>query len=500
MAAAITQTIAIVDKSNKMVGTTKQIKNVFKEAKLAYLEKKAEITADRLAKEDRELEKARRHVEAMTVADSESVASSRRPSRHHNSRRQAHYSSEDDDESTIRRPSVRGHRHRSSASVRSGATASSRSSFDSGRRSTRTRSISQSPRSKHVPLGQFNDDLALHRSAPGSLNANALVRRQTEGLALTTKTRPAARRSFSTPDVDMDLAYGDFHPSSIGLELDKQTEQKVNEKEMMTLVTRAKLLLDEANCAQHSVKAIIAHLQKNPDAMAAVALTLAEISNIATKLAPGALMSMKTAAPAVFALLASPQFLIAVGVGVGVTVIAFGGYKIIKKIQSGGKEKEGSMDEMLEVKELDRIEHWRRGIADVGDDAYEASIISGATSVEGEFITPMAARSMGHLPETKEKKKERKKEEKKREKSDKKEKKRREKSDGKSVASTDIGSLTTGKETWKSKSRVEDVRGKEIVAKMPSPLRRMFTPKDGKDGKSTTSQQPSQARFVTGLP
>ena len=57
-------------------------------------------------------------------------------------------------------------------------------------------------------------------------------------------------------------------------------------------------------------------LQKNPEAMAAIALTLAEISNIASKMAPGALMALKTGAPAVFALLAAPEFLIAGGGGI----------------------------------------------------------------------------------------------------------------------------------------------------------------------------------------
>jgi hypothetical protein len=289
-------------------------------------------------------------------------------------------------------------------------------------------------------------------------------------LALQTRERrPSLNRSQSA-DVDMDLAYGEYHPSSIGLALDPKTEEELQKKELTTLVARAKGLLDEANCAQHSVKAIVAHLQKNPDAMAAVGLTLAEISGIVSKMAPAALASFKTAAPAVFALLASPQFLIAVGVGVGVTVVAIGGYKIIKKIQNGNKEKEGSMDEMLEVKELDRIEHWRRGIADAGDDAYEASVVSG-TSVEGEFITPMAARSMGHLPETKQQKKDRKKEEKKKEKEDKKDKKKDKKSSKSEVASVS----STGS---RQKSRVEELKGKELIKK-PSPLRRMFTQKDG---------------------
>lgn len=470
--AALTQTIAIVDKSNKVVGHTKQLKNVFKEAKMAYLERRAEIVAERKKKEDRELEKARSYVRAMTIAEDESTTSSRRTERRHKSRRHAHYESDEDedDRDKHRRPSHRNHRHHSPTSVQSGRSIGSRSSFDSGHRSTR--SASQSPRDRHVSLGQFNDDLVANRSAPPSPTGNELVRRRTDGLVLQEKNRrPSAARAHSTTDIDMDLAYGEYHPSSIGLALDPKTEEKLQQQELKTLVNRAKELLDEANCAQHSVKAIIAHLQKNPDAMASVGLTLAEISAVVTKVAPGALASIKASAPAVFALLASPQFLIAVGVGVGVTVVAIGGYKIIKKIQSS-REKEGSVEELLEVKELDRIDHWRRGIADAGDEAYEASIISG-TSVEGEFITPMAARSMGHFPETKEQKKERRKNEKKQAKEDKKGKKDKKSSTSKS----EVGSESS-KASSKLKTRVEDVRGKELVKK-PSPLRRMFTHKDG---------------------
>ena len=128
--------------------------------------------------------------------------------------------------------------------------------------------------------------------------------------------------------------------------------------------------------------------------MAAVALTLAEISNVAKRLAPGALMAMKGSAPAVFALLASPQFLIAAGVGVGLTVVCLGGYKIVKKIKmknagleasSPEADEETGMDEMLEIGgQVSTIESWRQGIALAEEEA------PGST-VEGEFITPKAA-------------------------------------------------------------------------------------------------------------
>lgn len=177
----------------------------------------------------------------------------------------------------------------------------------------------------------------------------------------------------------MDLAYGEA-PHDLMV-----APRSGEEAELKGLVGTVKRLLQEADCMQYSVTAIVANLQKNPEAMAAVALTLAEISNIVSKMAPGAVMALKGSAPAVFALLASPQFLIAAGVGVGVTIVAFGGYKIIKKIKAKQAMEVPGMDEMIEVGgELSRIDNWRRGISE----AAEGSV---GTSVDGEFITPHAA-------------------------------------------------------------------------------------------------------------
>lgn len=187
-------------------------------------------------------------------------------------------------------------------------------------------------------------------------------------------------------------------------------------------------MLQEAECAQHSAKAVIKSLESNPDAMAAVALTLAEISNLATKMAPGALMTLKGSFPVVVGLLLSPEFLIAGGVALGVTVVSFGGYKIVKRMKLKKREKreralteagEGATvvdgedgeeeedgDELEEIGHLDRIEQWRRGIQLEG---VEADRLSVGTSVEGEFVTPKASRMLrdeGVLEEKRPKKKE----------------------------------------------------------------------------------------------
>lgn len=198
----------------------------------------------------------------------------------------------------------------------------------------------------------------------------------------------------------MDLAYGDIPPPLPERKYDTEVELRMK-------MSGLQKMMDEFNCVQHSVTAMVENLQKNPDALAAVALTLAEISNLASKLAPGALMSMKGAFPAIIAILCSPEFAIAAGVGVGVTIIAFGGYKIIKKIKAkketrmleNGIEQpvlETPPNEMEELRELDHIERWRRGIA-------EAEAESLGTSVDGEFITPAATKTLmeeGRLKES----------------------------------------------------------------------------------------------------
>jgi len=201
----------------------------------------------------------------------------------------------------------------------------------------------------------------------------------------------------------MDLAYGDVPPPL--------PEPCYDEAEMREKASKITMLLDEANCLQYSVTTMIDNLQKNPDALAAVALTLGEISTMLRKAGPSVLPVLARSFPAVVALLASPQFMIAGGVAVGVTIVALGGYKIVKKLQeqkdemalrgepmampAGGGGAAAALEEEepplqldeLAPPELSRIEVWRRGIADV-----EAE--SAGTTVDGEFITPAATQHL----------------------------------------------------------------------------------------------------------
>jgi hypothetical protein len=477
MAAAIAHTIAVVDKSGKVVSTvsrdlsptlsdalltalqSKQLKNVFMEAKFAYQERKAEIVAERRSKSGLKHEKdLRRAVTDLRLEDSRSERSSTSGRSHGHRHRQSERRS---------RPDALG-RHYSSSSLRSArerdGNTSPRSPASPRHRSPYVESVT-SRQSHSAPTSPvFAHD--------GHRRSLELVRRRTDmDLARLPQKHPGAPvRSLSATAIDMDLAYGDYHPSSIA-----PIVRDAEEKDLLTLVDRAKLLLDEANCAQHSVKAIMEHLQKNPDAMAAVALTLAEISNIASKMAPGALTALKASAPAVFALLASPQFLIAAGVGIGVTIVMFGGYKIIKKIKAkNAAAKEGSVDEMMEIdgEEITRINAWRRGIVATDADAETASI---GTSVDGEFITPLAASMRGM--ETREdlmaglSDKERKKRVKKDLKKETKEKKKAQKL----ITASDVRSEKSDRSSRSSRLGIgEDAPKALLKVKKPSPLRRLL--------------------------
>jgi len=345
------QTITIVNQSGKVVKTSKHWVNIFKEAKSAYIERKAEIKSTRNA--EFEEKRAREGLNNLRLANDgpESRASSR--------------GSNTSQRRRIRdRPPVE------------------RGFSDS----FYTNDGDHSPRTRRRSSLRYEQDFDNRAQLE-------LSRRNTDGqITHHADRQPQTARSSSVGDVsdiDMDLAYGELPPP---LPARRYNE----ENELRGQMTKLQSMLDEFNCVQHSVIATIENLQKNPDALAAVALTLAEISNLVTKMGPGVLMAMKGSFPAVIALLAAPEFMIAAGVGVGVTIIAFGGYKIIKKIKQrradgNGKEIDdgpADFDELQEIgSDLSHIEHWRRGIA-------EAEAGSLATSVDGEFVTPAAGRQL----------------------------------------------------------------------------------------------------------
>jgi hypothetical protein len=218
-------------------------------------------------------------------------------------------------------------------------------------------------------------------------------------------------------EIDMNLAYGNIPPDLASrVDLDPAYKAAQKEQQAHGLVGRIEGLLTEAHCLHHTASHMIEHLQKNPDAAAAVALTLAELSALLKKMSPAFLGAIKAGSPAVFSLLASPQFLIAAGLTVGVTVVMFGGWKIVKRIKEAKEaeqqqqamafegetvhypvgdlpmgrapypisEHSDGYDEALVLEEeLSTIETWRRGIAPYGEDE----------SADLELISPEANRA-----------------------------------------------------------------------------------------------------------
>lgn len=338
----IGETITVINKSGKVVSSSKHLVSVFKEAKSAYRERKAEIKAERdAAYREKKLHEG---VKALRLEDDDTRS---RASSKHSKRSKSHR-----------------HHH-------------SRPPLERGY--TDGFYVNESPRHRS---SRFEQDLAgegqdAHRKEIARRNSEMHIQ----------PSRHKSTRSHSEPHIDMDLAYGDIPPPL-------PAKKYADDGELREKASKLTVLLDEANCLQHSVTTMIENLQKNPDALAAVALTLAEISNIVGKMGPGVLMTLKGSFPAVVALLASPQFMIAGGMAVGVTIVALGGFKIIKKMQAQKEEQmsQRAMEEPyqldeLQSKELSAIEVWRRGIADV-----EAE--SAGTTVDGEFITPGASRQL----------------------------------------------------------------------------------------------------------
>ncbi|KAF2713426.1 hypothetical protein K504DRAFT_398612, partial [Pleomassaria siparia CBS 279.74] len=355
----IGETITVLNKSGKVVSSAstppKHIVNVFKEAKSAYRERKAEITAERnaAAAQEKKLREGMRRLriddDARSHASSRHSRTSKHSRTHHKQRT-----------STGRPPLERGY--------------------------TDSFYANDTPRTRH----RYQDDLA---GDAGAAHIHELTRRNTE--TQLQRSPQHMRRPSSTSHIDMDLAYGDLPPPL--------PSKQYEDGELREQASKLTMLLDEANCLQYSVTSMIENLQNNPDALAAVALTLAEISAIVGKMGPGAITALKGSFPVAVALLASPQFMIAAGCAVGVTIIAFGGFKIIKKLQAQktdlpttttspmppmamAAEEPYQLDE-LEVKELSRIEMWRRGIAEVEAD-------SQGTTVDGEFVTPGATKHL----------------------------------------------------------------------------------------------------------
>lgn len=394
--------VTIVNSSGKIISNGRHLINVLKEAKASYQEKKAAIKAERAVKRSETFD-------VSTVPryyDEAEYGGWPRRASHDDGASQA----------TSRRSYRSGYREgskrRSASQARSALTERNLKTLTevSSTAPSRPPVTYRSPYAETAPR-----DMTLSR--PTLAHAPTMPTYVSEPHAPTSISVP---RSVSDPalrekgkEIDMNLAYGNVPPDlEERVDLDPAYKAVQKEREALDLIGKIENLLTEAQCLHHTATHIIQHLQGNPDAAAAVALALAELSAILGKMSPSFLAVLKGGSPVIFALLASPQFLIAAGVTVGVTVVMFGGWKIVKRIQEATEPTavapmafaahqpcpmEGSrapypeseisagFDEALVLEEeLSTIETWRRGIVPFGEDE----------QADLELISPEADRAM----------------------------------------------------------------------------------------------------------
>jgi hypothetical protein len=107
---------------------------------------------------------------------------------------------------------------------------------------------------------------------------------------------------------------------------------------IQTLLARVQSIIDEIQCLSAGLTTLITELQKTPETFAAVGLSLAEIAQMVTHIAPAATIVLKSTFPTIFALISSPHFAIVAGVAGAATVVVLGGYKIVKNIMAGADD------------------------------------------------------------------------------------------------------------------------------------------------------------------
>ncbi|KAI2607882.1 hypothetical protein GGR54DRAFT_619211 [Hypoxylon sp. NC1633] len=383
------EVVTIVNSSGKIISNGRHLINIFKEAKASYQEKKAAIKAERAVRRSETFD-------ATTVPrfyDGIEYGGFARRASHDDAASQA------TSRRTYRSRHSEGPRHRSASRTGPALTERNLKTLTE----VSSTAPSRPPVAYRSPYAESSPrDMTLSRPTLAHAPTTPTYIEESQA-AMHTVPVPRSASDPALPEsgkeIDMNLAYGNVPPDlAERVDLDPAFKAAQKEQKARSLVGKIENLLTEAQCLHHTATHIIQHLQGNPDAAAAVALTLAELSAILGKMSPSFLAVIKGGSPAIFALLASPQFLIAAGVTVGVTVVMFGGWKIIKRIKEA-KEAEATtiapmafpahqgplpergqhpypesevsagFDEALVLEEeLSTIESWRRGIVPFGED------------------------------------------------------------------------------------------------------------------------------------
>ncbi|KPM34148.1 hypothetical protein AK830_g12425 [Neonectria ditissima] len=398
---ALEQTITIVNNSGKIIKTGKQLFSIFKEAQGNYKDKKSQIRADR------QLQRSQTYDNSRTLPEPPRYYQDDQQFYHDQARRRScDAGSERGSQRSYQSRNTHSRRHRDSKNPRDFDTRSQALTEGNLKTLSEVSSVtpSRAPPSRAY-ANPYPETVPMEVAISKRDLAHVEMRRAMAPGPMVSRTRSAAELTLHKPrkEIDMDLAYGNVPP-----DLEYRTDldpHAGDERHATDLVHRVEGLLDEAQCVHHSATATMAHLQQNPDAAAAVALSLAELSSLVKKTSPAFLALMKSASPAVFSLLASPQFLIGSSIAVGVTVVCFGGWKIVQKVKEAQAAREAlayegvpmnrpapmrtqseyttGVDEALIIDDdLSSIETWRRGIVPYGEDE----------TADFELITPAADR------------------------------------------------------------------------------------------------------------
>jgi len=270
-----------------IIEQSKSVFSAFKEARMAYRTRKAEIA------EERARQSARRDEARLRAARKHSTA--RRLERSNTGQLMI----EDDEERRQRKKEKKEKKKRSESSSPSGTGSDSGTSSD----------ISFEDDSGGTVLTTTNNNSVRRSTSSDTMRTEA-----------TLYTPGGLRGNMSVISLIPEMVLSQPDPMTENLQL---------------LLLQLQATIDELSCWSAGIGALISELQKVPDTLAVVGLTLAEVSALVAKVSPAAIMGLKTLFPMIFALLGSPQFVVLAGVGAAATVIVLGGYKIIKNVVGG---------------------------------------------------------------------------------------------------------------------------------------------------------------------
>lgn len=163
----------------------------------------------------------------------------------------------------------------------------------------------------------------------------------------------------NSPEYDMMVAR--YPPTNIDFDLDADTP-------LTRMLTQLTFMLENMSCMHQSVSVLIQTLQKDPDSLAVVGLSLAEIAAVVSKAGPSVLAAAKASFPVIFSLLSSPHFLVLAGAaGIG-TVVVLGGYKIYRKI-IGADGQPAAEEDFKPIQLMDNTGDEPKGYADLYEES-----------------------------------------------------------------------------------------------------------------------------------